>query len=130
MNILGIDYGEKHLGIAIAYNGIVEPIKNKQINKSISNKQILQIKELSSKLKIEKIVIGVSSGKMAEKTRKFGEKLEKSTGLSVEYVDETMTSEEAKKIMLEIGKKKKKRQKNEHTVAACLILESYLPSAL
>lgn len=130
MNILGIDYGEKHLGIAIAYNGIVEPIKNKQINKSISNKQILQIKELSSKLKIEKIVIGVSSGKMAEKTRKFGEKLEKSTGLSVEYVDETMTSEEAKKIMLEIGKKKKKRQRDEHTVAACLILESYLPSAL
>ena len=118
MKFLGIDFGFKNIGLAIAEGSLAEPfgiVKNEK-----------QIKRICENLGIEKIVIGISEEKMARKTRNFGEKLKRATGLPVEYQDETLTSEEAKKLMVKIGKPKKKRQKQADAIAAALILQSYL----
>lgn len=118
LRFLGIDYGLKKIGLAISEGFLVEPFgvfKNK--------KQLIKICE---EQEIKKIIIGISEGKMAEKTRDFGSQLASRTGLPIEYQDETLTSEEAKKLMVKIGKPKKKRQKQEDAVAAALILQTYL----
>jgi putative Holliday junction resolvase len=118
MKFLGIDFGEKNIGLAIAEDFLVEPagvVKSARAVQKICQEQT-----------IEKIIIGISEGKMAKKTHNFGSQLASLTGLSIEYQDETLTSEEAKKLMVKIGKPKKKRQEQGDAVAAALILKAYL----
>ena len=118
MRILGIDFGEKNIGLAIAEGFLTEPLGVVRTEKAI--------KRICKEKGVGKIVIGLSEGEMAKKTREFGERLKKVTGLPVEYQDETLTSEEAKELMLKIGKPKKKRQTQVDSIAAALILQSYL----
>ncbi|MFZ5365715.1 MAG: Holliday junction resolvase RuvX [Patescibacteria group bacterium] len=114
MKILGIDYGERKIGLAISEGVLAEPLKIVK-----SNRQIVSI---CQKEGIEKIVVGISEGKMAERARKFGRGLGKITGLPVKFQDETLTSQEAVAKMKEIGK----RVKDEDAISAALILQEYL----
>jgi putative Holliday junction resolvase len=123
MKILGIDYGEKNIGLAISEGEIASPLG------AIDNKIWESgIREICQRETVDKIVIGISEGKMAEKTRQFGEELRKITGLPVEYWEETLTSKEAVKKMIEAGKPKMKKKLAEHAIAAALILQDYLDS--
>lgn len=118
MRILGIDFGLKKIGLAIAENGFINPlglVKNKE-----------QIARICQEQAVEKIVIGLSEKTMGRKTRQFGEELKKLTNLPLVYQDETLTSEDAKNLMVEISKPKKKRQEQIDLIAACLILQNYL----
>jgi len=122
MKLLGIDFGEKKIGLAMAEFNLVEPL-------GVVNK-LKVISRICQDQGIEKIIIGLSEGKMAKKTRQFGEQLASLTGLPIQYQDETLTSEEAKRIMVKIGKPKKKRQRQIDAIAAALILQSYLENQL
>jgi len=84
---LGIDYGEKRIGVAVAETSLVEPVA--VVNNGPT--AVAKIKKLAKEYGAEKIVIGMSEGIMAQKSRKFGDKL----GLKVEYHDETLTSKQA-----------------------------------
>lgn len=118
MKLLGIDFGLKKVGLALSDGFLVEPLG------VVRNKN--QIKRICQEQGVEKIVIGLSEGKMAEKTKRFGQKLKLITGLPVDYQDETLSSQEAKKLMVKIGKPQKKRRDQEHAIAAALILRHYL----
>ncbi len=124
MRLLGIDFGLKKVGLALAEDGLPQPfgvIKNDpRLLKKINN--ICQTNQ------IEKVVIGISEGKLAERIKGFGRKIEKITGLPVEFQDETLTSKEAIAKMLEGGKKKKIRREKEDAFAAAIILQSYIDS--
>lgn len=124
MRILGIDFGIKKIGLAISEGQLAEPyriirIRNQELG-------IRKIKNICLKEKVEKIIIGISEGLMAEQTLDFGYQLRKVTGLPVEFEDETLTSEEAKNLLIKIGKPKKKRQKQIDAISAALILQNYL----
>lgn len=121
MKILGIDYGEAKIGLATSEGEIAEPLGMIEIRN-----WELGIGNICRKEKVEKIVVGISEGKMAEKTREFGERLREITGLLVEFWEETLTSKEAVKKMIEAGKARRRRKTDEHAVAACLILQDYL----
>lgn len=121
MKILGIDYGEAKIGLATSEGEIAEPLGMIEIRN-----WELGIGNICRKEKVEKIVMGVSEGKMGEKTREFGERLGEITGLPVEFWEETLTSKEAIKKMIEAGKAKRKRKTDEHAIAAALILQDYL----
>ncbi len=118
MKLLGIDFGLKNIGLAMSEGFLVEPLG--------VVKNVKRIDRICQEHKIEKIIIGLSEGEMAKKTRVFGEKLARQTNLPVEYQDETLTSEEAKRLMIKIGKPKKKRQEQADAIAASLILQAYL----
>lgn len=122
MIILGIDFGLAKIGLAIAENGLANPLGVMKNHKD-TLKKIVQI---INQRKIERIVIGVSQGKMGIKAKKYGEKLRKTTGLRVDFQDEVLTTKEAIAKMIEVGKKKKYRQEKEDAFAAALILQNYL----
>ena len=120
MILLGIDYGRKRIGLALAVNNIVEPRKSIVWREKKKEELFLKIKEICSQEKVEKIVVGLSHGKMGQETRRFVDELKKIVGLPVELVDETLTSWQAEKM---VGW----RHKNKiDAVAAALILERYL----
>ncbi|TSC54432.1 MAG: conserved hypothetical protein TIGR00250 [Microgenomates group bacterium LiPW_16] len=113
MKILGIDYGEAKIGLATSEGEIAEPLGMIEIRN-----WELGIGNICRKEKVEKIVVGISEGKMAEKTREFGERLREITGLLVEFWEETLTSKEAVKKMIEAGKARRRRKTDEHAECA------------
>lgn len=122
MKILGIDYGERRIGLAITEGVIAQPLGVERKTQSVKRK----IKELCEKEKIDKIIIGISEGRMAEETRQFGRNLQKITNLPIEFFDETLTTQQAIKSMVESGTSRKKRKQFQDAVSAALILQGYL----
>lgn len=121
MKYLGVDYGLAKIGLAISEGEIAEPLAAIDIRNWES-----VISNICSRQGIEKIIIGISENKMAEKTKKFGEELAKLTGLPVEYYDETLSSQQAVQKMNEAGKPRMKKKSSEHPIAAAIILQAYL----
>lgn len=124
MKILGIDYGKSKVGLAMAEGKIPFPfgvIKVK--NELLLFKKILDVVE---KEKVEKVVLGVSEGRMKKETVVFGQKLKRMLKVPIVFQDETLTSKEAQLLSLEAAIKRKKRRSLEDAYAASLILENYL----
>jgi putative Holliday junction resolvase len=122
MRLLGVDFGLKKVGLALAEDGLPSPlgvIKN-------DARLLTRIKRSCLDNQIEKIVIGLSEGKMANNIKGFAHKVATLTGLPVEFQDESLTSQEAIVKMIEAGKKRKDRQEREDAFAAAIILQSYL----
>jgi len=125
MKILGVDFGTKKIGLAVAEDGLVEPYEELKVQGSRFKVQNLRerISEICEKEGINKIVVGISEGKSGEKAKKFGAKLAEITGLSVEFSDETLTTHEAFVKMKRVSKKWKDKP---DAIAAALILERWL----
>lgn len=124
MNILGIDYGRKKIGLALASSKLAMPLT---IVKFVSWPKLVQrLTEIASREKVTKIIIGLSEAKMAEETKSFGEKLKKEISLPIEYFDETLSTYEAQRLAKEAGMKRKKRISLEDAFAAAVMLQFYL----
>lgn len=122
MSIVAIDYGEKRMGLAITYFG--ESVKPVGV---YSKKSFLEvIKKLVDAESVIKIILGVPEGKNKQKIISFGKRLEKELHISVQYIEETLTSQIAQGNLIEMGIKQKTRKKMLDAYAACLILEKYL----
>ncbi|MFH0863967.1 MAG: Holliday junction resolvase RuvX [Candidatus Gottesmanbacteria bacterium] len=121
MKYLGIDYGNAKIGLAMSEGKLAEPIGS---IKTLNSKS--QITNICERDVIEKIVIGISEGKMAMQIKKFGDELETVINIPIEYWDETLSSIQAREKMIEAGKPQMKKKTDEHSIAAALILQDYL----
>ena len=135
MRILGLDFGSKTVGVAVS-DGLlltaqgVETIERKDENKL--RKTCARIEELIAEYEITEIVLGLpknmnnTEGERVEKTKAFGEMLERRTGLPVHYWDERLTTVAAEQILMESGVRRDNRKAVIDKVAAGLILQGYL----
>ena len=132
MRILGLDYGEKRIGVAvcdelgITAQGLPTLIRRTQKHDlEVLNRWIQQYS-------IEKIVIGYplrldgSEGIQCEKVKRFALLLEKNFLLPVMKWPETLSTKEAEEILISSGIRWRKRKEKVDRLAACLILQSYL----
>lgn len=118
MNILAIDYGTKHIGLAYSVQGIISPLT------SIPNNQDLfeNIKSLVKDYKIEKIYVGMSEGRIAKLTKRFVSQLLDMLELPIETVEESVSTIEATEIFITNKKNKKDYKKLIDSVSAAVIL--------
>ncbi len=132
MRILGIDYGDKNIGLAISDKLLftAQPLGlYKTINKTEDKQYFLQ---LASRYKVSKIVIGLplrldgSAGTRVEKTKKFAAWLKKTLQLPIVMWDERLTTRQANFILNQQKIKDKKKKKLKDQVSANIILSSYL----
>ena len=135
MRILGLDFGSKTVGVAVS-DGLlltaqgVETIEREDENKL--RKTCARIEELIAEYEITEIVLGLpknmnnTEGERVEKTKAFGEMLERRTGLPVHYWDERLTTVAAEQILIESGVRRENRKAVIDKVAAGLILQGYL----
>ncbi len=135
MRILGLDFGSKTVGVAVS-DGLlltaqgVETIERKDENKL--RKTCARIEELIAEYEVTEIVLGLpknmnnTEGERVEKTKAFGEMLERRTGLPVHYWDERLTTVAAEQILMESGVRRENRKAVIDKVAAGLILQGYL----
>ncbi len=117
MNYLGIDYGQKHLGLALAMSPIAEPLDS--LEPSMAQQKISQ---LVKKYNIQKIIIGLPDENQRESIQQFFSSLDLECQLVL--VDETLSSHDARHALLHTSQTS--RQKKEHSVAAAIILQSYI----
>jgi len=122
VTLLGIDYGRSKIGIAIAYGPLAEPYG------VITLSELKKLKELVESEKVEKIIVGVSEGKMGEESKAFGLKLEKDLNIKVEFQDESLSSIDAQRLSIEAGIRQSKRRNLEDAYAATVMLQNYIDS--
>ncbi|OGM09151.1 hypothetical protein A2159_03625 [Candidatus Woesebacteria bacterium RBG_13_34_9] len=126
MRLLGIDYGQRKIGLAVGDidSKLAEPLS------VIYFKSVEEILNKLGKLvrteQVERIVLGISEGKMAQETVNFGKKLEEKTKISVIFCDETLTTKTAQKLAIDANIGRKRRKDMEDAYSACLILQEYL----
>ena len=123
-NILGLDYGKSKVGVAISEGSFATPLK--VVRYEDLDGLLEKIGKIVNGKRIEKIVVGVSSGKMAEESKEFAKELGYELGIKVEIHDEVLSTKMAQKKAIEAGIRREKRQKMEDAFAAALILENYL----
>lgn len=117
MNLLGIDYGKKRIGLAWAQVGLDVVLPYGVVG------NIDELVSLIKKEKIDKLVVGMPIGLdgkenvNTKRVEKFAEELKSKTGLAVEYVDERFTSAQADSMGGDVSRDEK---------AAMVILSSYL----
>jgi putative Holliday junction resolvase len=124
MNLLGVDYGEKRIGIAISHdNGLALPYEIFDNDKSLFK----QINKLCESEQIDKVIVGVPYGlhgkdtKQTREVKNFIAVLKPEITLPIVLTDETMSSGAAKQLS-EDGKKK------DDASEAAVILQGYLDS--
>ena len=131
--ILGIDYGDARVGIAISdLMGLtaqgVETIHHKGNEEMLVNR----IEELIKQYDAKKIVIGYprnlngTIGPRAQKTEEFIKKLIDKFNLDVIKWDEWLSTVSAHRDMNDMNIKKKKKRGIVDTIAAVHILQNYL----
>ena len=134
MRMLGIDYGEARVGIAITdeLNITVQGLET--IQRNGSDKVILRrLDEIFEKYKVGTIVVGMPlnmDGTMSERakiTEEFIHKLKcKYNKMKIETIDERLTTVEAHRTMNFLDVKKNKKRNIVDTISAVYILETYL----
>ena len=134
MRILGLDYGDARVGVAItdALNITVQGLETIQRNQSDKN-VLKRLDEIIVQYEIEKIVVGLPLNLKGEKTQrteiteKFIHKLKcKYNKIIIETMDERLTTIEAQKTMNFLNVDKKNKRNIVDTIAAVYILQAYL----
>ena len=132
MRILGLDVGDKNIGVAIS-DGLGWTAQGLPNIKVQSQGQVTTaLGEIIKENQIIEVVVGMplnmdgTSGKAAQKVANFIEDLEKQISIPVKAWDERLSSLQAEKIMIAADLSRKKRKKRVDRLAAQLILQSYL----
>jgi putative Holliday junction resolvase len=132
VRILGIDYGDRNIGLALSdpLRLTAQPLGQFRLAGEAEN--TAYFKQLVQRHEISEIVVGFplrmdgSSGTRAQKTREFAAWLEAAVGLTITLWDERLTTQQAIGIMEEQKVRDKKKKHLEHQISATLILQSYL----
>ncbi len=134
MRILGIDHGDKRIGIAISdpLGLTAQPVTVILRGKSFED-DVLEIKRVISQFDgVDEIVIGLpktmkgETGSQAKKVLEFVEALKKKLDVKITTWDERLTTVEAEKNLIAAGLSRAKRKKVIDRSAAIYILQSYL----
>ena len=135
MRIMGIDFGDSRIGVAVSdpMGWTAQGLETIE-RKGPMEQDAERIRQLAEQYGVGRIVIGLPKnmngtiGPSAEKAIEFGELLARITGLEVVQWDERLTTVAANRLMHEVGMKTSKKKKSVDRIAAVFILQGYLDS--
>lgn len=130
--ILGLDYGQKRIGISISdpLHIIAQPLCTLEGLKQ--DQIIIKISEIVTEYDVKTIVVGNpltmkgEIGSSAERVRCFADTLENRIQIRVILWDERLTSRQAHRILHQMDRKPSRMKAKVDLIASGLILENYL----
>jgi len=133
MRILGIDYGDRHLGLALsdALRITAQPLGTYRMSDDEEENR-RYFRELVATHTVDEIVIGDplrldgSRGTRAQKTREFAAWLGKAVDRPIFFMDERLTTREALAVLNSGNVRGKRRKEKEDQISAVIILSTYL----
>ncbi len=132
--VLGIDYGEKRVGIAVSDELKIIAMPLCVHTRLKPGDDVAAILDLCREREVETILVGQplnmdgSSGAAVEKVDEFVVRLQEQTDLPIELWDERMSSLSAERVLIEGNISRRKRKGVVDKIAAQIILQSYLDS--
>ena len=130
MAILGLDVGEKRIGVALAEGLLAIPLT--VIDRRVEETDMELIMALVEEHKAERIVVGLPRlmngdiGTQAEETLSFSGALAEHVDIPVDTWDERLSTVTAERLLIDTGMKRKKRKGKIDAMAAAIILQAYL----
>ncbi|MBH31897.1 MAG: Holliday junction resolvase RuvX [Candidatus Marinimicrobia bacterium] len=129
---LGIDYGEKRIGVSVSdpTGTIASPFRT--LLCSSGDDALLRLQELINSEKIEGVVVGLPIGMKGQDTEQtklvqlFVERLRRHLDLPIHTADERLTSVAAKNVLKEQKIQPSRNKAMVDSTAAALILQSFL----
>jgi putative Holliday junction resolvase len=134
MKILGLDIGEKRIGVAVSDALGYTAQGLKVMHRKGLDADLEEIKELIVNSHISEVVVGLprnmdgSLGAGAQKVMAFARRMEEFVSVPIILWDERWTTSEATRVLLQADVTRKKRKKVVDKMAAALILQGYLDS--
>lgn len=134
MRILAVDHGEKRIGLALSdpTGTLASPLT---VIKHVSRLlDAAQVANLAAENEAGLIVIGQSFDEdgnpnlAGRRAAKFAEALREQTRIPVELFDESFSTQDARATVIELGFSRKKRAGHHDSLAAVMILRSYIES--
>jgi len=134
MRYLGLDLGTRTLGISISDTTmtIASTLKTIRFDEDDYESLMPKLESIIDEYEISKIVLGLpknmnnTMGERCKTTIEFRDKLIKNFNIEVVMQDERLTTIEATNYMLEADISRKKRKKKIDSLAANIILQTYL----
>ena len=133
--ILGIDYGNRRIGLAVSdpLNIFAKPFHT--IDKNKKPKFLNEIYKVIKSMNIEKVVVGLPlnmKGIDSEQTkivRKFVQILKEKINIPIIFQDERLSSKSAKEYLIMQNISPSKNKKSVDSVAASIILQEFLDNS-
>ncbi len=132
MIVLGIDFGSKRVGLAISDAEGEFAFPAGTLERRGGARDFEALAEVIAERGVEQIVLGLplhmngKAGPEADRVRSFAAELTQRTGIPVDFMDERLTSAEAERVLRSTGGSGSKRRKKVDTIAASIILRTYL----
>ncbi len=132
MRLMGIDYGDARVGIALSDPLMIMSQGYKTIKNDGTDALYEEIVSIIKEKEVTKIVIGLpknmdnSQGFRTDATMEFTDKLRSFTDVEIEFCDERLTTVSAHGFLNEMNVRGKKRKETVDTLSAALILETYM----
>ncbi len=131
MRILGLDHGERRIGVAVsdATGTIATP--HSVIDRRVADVTVA-LRSLITEFAVERVVVGLplllsgEEGQAARSARAFADQVAGETGLPVLLQDERYTTVTAEDALIEGGVRRRRRRDVRDKVAAAVMLQSYL----
>ncbi len=132
MRVLGLDIGEKRIGVAVAdtTTGLAMPLRVMNAQEVIDNAQSWRM--LVQDNEPDLLVCGLpktmrgATGQQAARIRELAERIAQSSGVPLEFADERLSSAEAKRVLRAQGLSEREMRGKIDSVAASLFLETWL----
>ncbi len=132
MRSLGIDFGERRIGVAISDDHARLALPLTTIERRSDRQAIGALREIIRQEQIERLVIGEPCDEegvpttLAARIRQFGERLAKVVELPIRWTDESLTSVEAERQLREMGIDPRRHKGRIDMLAARILLQDVL----
>lgn len=129
---LGIDYGQKRIGLAISDEDGVISFPLGVLKNSGEQKAVNEINRLVREKAVGEIIVGMplslngSKGVAALQVERFVQTIKESINLPVSVWDERLSTRMAERAMIEGGLSRRRRKQSIDQSTAQIILQSYL----
>jgi putative Holliday junction resolvase len=132
MRILGIDYGQKRLGLALSDEEGILASPLSSYSRRILDQDLDFLAALAKEKQVRQIVVGLprnmngSLGEMAKEAFAFEAALKEKIQIPTATFDERLTSSEAERLLIQADISRRRRRTLRDSLAAVLILQGYL----
>ena len=132
MRILGVDFGGRRIGLAVADADARVAVPVGAIDRAGVDDPCDAVAEAARARGADAVVVGLpvlmsgAAGAQAKEAREFAALLAERSGLSVRTWDERLSSVEAERRLREAGGRRKPKPGEQDAMAAALVLQAYL----